>query len=771
MKKVVLIDGNSILTRAFYGIPMLSTADGLHTNAVYGFLNIMFRILDEEKPDGLVVAFDMKDPTFRHKKYPEYKGTRSGLPQEFHEQVPMIKDVLTAMNIPIISISGYEADDIIGTLAEELKNENYEVIVVSGDRDLLQLSDNNVRICIPKTSKGQTIYYNYLPDDVIREYGVTPKEFIDVKALMGDTSDNIPGLPGVGEKTAVSIIQKYHNIETAHANADEVKPPRASLALKENYDKAELSKWLATIDVHAPVDIDEADIQISDIYNQDAYKICYDYNLKSILKRFPQAGAMSEIINVEENSFFEEDGVIYSGNLKEYLKTNQLSSDKKYYDIGIAEYLLNPLAKPNNSFTLNKAKEYLKKIDSEGMKDLYDNIEMPLVYCLDDMEKAGIKIDAVSLKQFADELKLNIEKLEQQIYDEAGEIFNINSPKQLGVILFEKLGLPSGKKTKTGYSTSADVLEKLSADYEIVRHILEYRTLTKLYSTYAIGLAEYIADDGRIHGTFNQTVTATGRISSTEPNLQNIPIRTELGSKIRDVFVPENGYLFVDADYSQIELRVLAAMSGDEGLIAAYKEGHDIHAITASKVFNVSLENVTPQMRRNAKAVNFGVVYGISAFGLSEGLSISRKEAQQYIDDYFKTYPKVKAFLDDQIAFAKANGFVKTLYGRKRPVPELLSANFMQRQFGERIAMNSPIQGTAADIMKIAMIRVCNRLKNEKLDARVVLQIHDELLIEARENIAEDVKKIVCDEMTNAADLGIILEVDAHIGKTWLEAK
>lgn len=771
MKKIVLIDGHSILNRAFYGVPMLTNTEGQHTNAVYGFLNIMFRIIEEEKPDGLAVAFDLKDPTFRHKEYPEYKGTRKPMPQELHEQVDYTKGMLKAMNIPILTLSGYEADDILGTIAKKYQKDGYDVTIVSGDRDLLQLSDHNIKICQPKTSKGQTTVTNYYPDDVLREYSVTPLEIIELKALMGDSSDNIPGLPGVGEKTATAIISEYHSIENAHDHAAEIKPPRASKALIEDYDKAVLSKWLATINTDAPISVSPEDIALGDIYTRDAYDLCMKYNFKSMLKRFSSSDSEQLSYDENANTIIEDSDCIYVSDLKKLIKENSLKPGKTYYDICIAQYLINPLASPRNCFDTSKAKEILSKVKELGMWDLYTEIELPLVYALAEMESLGIKVESDKLRKYGEELKKDIDRIELEIYADAGESFNINSPKQLGVILFEKLLLPGGKKTKTGYSTSADVLEKLAQDYPFVSRILEYRALTKLYSTYAVGLQTYISGDGRIHGTFNQTVTATGRISSTEPNLQNIPIRTEMGSRIRDVFVPEEGYSFVDADYSQIELRVLASMSGDENLIKAYDNAVDVHTVTASNVFHVPLEEVTPAMRRNAKAVNFGVVYGISAFGLSEGLSISRKEAQEYINNYFKTYPDVKKYLDNQIAFAKENGYVKTIYGRIRPVPELSSSNFMQRQFGERIAMNSPIQGTAADIMKIAMLKVGNILKENGYDARIVLQVHDELLIEVKDNQAEEVRLLVAETMKGAAQLKVTLEVDANIGKTWLNAK
>ncbi|MBQ0146205.1 MAG: DNA polymerase I [Lachnospiraceae bacterium] len=771
MKKIVLIDGHSILNRAFYGVPMLTNTDGQHTNALYGFLNILFKILDEENPDGLAVAMDLKYPTFRHDKFKDYKGTRKPMPDELHEQVAYLKDMLTAMNIPVLTLQGFEADDIIGTIAKKYQDKGYEVTVVSGDRDLLQLADAHIKITLPKTVKGQTTVFNYYPEDVLKEYSVTPHEIIELKALMGDTSDNIPGLPGVGEKTATAIISQYHSIENAHEHASEIKPPRAAKALIDDYDKAVLSKWLATIKLDVPIDIAEDELSPGNIYSEPVRNLFIKYNFRSFLKRFDILSDNSPVVDMDSNICIEDDDAVYVSDLKSLLKEKTVTADKPVYDISIAEYLLNPLSEPQMYFDLTKAKELLSRLKEQGMWKLYTEIELPLVYALADMEKAGIKIDSHKLEEYGKELKKEIDRLEQEIYADANEIFNINSPRQLGIILFEKMQLPFAKKTKTGYSTSADVLEKLAGDHPFVRKILEFRTLSKLYSTYAVGLSAYISDDSRIHGHFNQTVTATGRISSTDPNLQNIPVRTELGSRIRDVFVPENGYVYVDADYSQIELRVLASMSGDEKLIKAYENALDIHTITASNVFHVPLEEVTPLMRRNAKAVNFGVVYGISAFGLSEGLSISRKEAQEYINNYFETYPDVKKYLDSQISFAKEHGYVSTLFGRKRPVPELKSGNFMQRQFGERVAMNSPIQGTAADIMKIAMINVDRAIKEKGYDARIVLQVHDELLIEVKKSQAEEVKNLVYNEMKGAASLKVTLEVDANIGTTWLDAK
>lgn len=885
MGKLVLIDGHSILNRAFYGVPELTNSEGLHTNAVYGFLNIMFKILEEEKADHLAVAFDLKEPTFRHKMYADYKGTRKPMPEELREQVPLMKEVLTAMGVPIMTMAGYEADDILGTLAKRNQADGVEVSVVSGDRDLLQLADKHIKIRIPKTSRGQTEVKDYYPEDVKREYQVTPEEFIDVKALMGDASDNIPGVPSIGEKTATSLIVSYGSIENAYAHLDEIKPPRAQKALAEHYDMAVMSKDLATICLDCPIEFSYEDAETGNLCTPEAYEYFKRLEFKSLLSRFDvqqmggegledsfwtvedlsgaeevfaraakaerigfqlifegeTVGALSLCFGENEIYVIPVSGLVTGGYLSDKLNelAEQRSADRQseyplsalslkpqlaflkfdygspVMDAGVAGYLLNPLKDtydyddlardylgmtvPSKADLIGKralstalldgepqaqtcacymgyiawkaAPELLERLEDAGMGALFSDMEMPLIYSLFHMEQAGVRVDKEQLKAYGDKLKVRIAKLEQEIYELAGAKFNINSPKQLGEILFERMQLPHGKKTKTGYSTAADVLEKLAPDYPVVRMILDYRQLTKLNSTYAEGLAAYIQKDGRIHGKFNQTITATGRISSTEPNLQNIPIRMELGREIRRVFVPEEGFVFVDADYSQIELRILAHMSGDERLINAYRDAQDIHAITASEVFHIPLDQVTPLQRRNAKAVNFGIVYGISAFGLSEDLSISRKEALEYINKYFDTYPGVKAFLDEQVRMGKEQGYVTTMFGRRRPIPELKSANFMQRSFGERVAMNSPIQGTAADIMKIAMIDVDRELRMRRMKSRIVLQVHDELLVEVHESELEEVTALLVDKMRCAAELAVCLEVEAHQGRNWLDAK
>lgn len=869
-EKIVLIDGHSILNRAFYGVPDLTNSEGLHTNAVYGFLNIMFKILDEEQPEYLTVTFDVHAPTFRHEMYADYKGTRKPMAEELRQQVPVIKDVLRAMNIQIIEKAGLEADDLLGTISCMCEAEGMDVSIISGDRDTLQLATEHVKIRIPKTKQGKTEVEDYNAGDVKERYGVTPKEFIDVKALMGDASDNIPGVPGVGEKTATKIIQEYHTIENAYEHADELKPPRASKNLQEYWEQAKLSKVLATIDTHAGIDFDIEKARHGDMYTKEAHELFQRLQFKNMLSRFDvevsaneveksfrevtdrdeierifaeavQAECVGAAISKDRGNvlplFAHPSGFgrialacgkdkIYSipcdmdtdmefllGKLsalagsakrfamcgmKEFLGYLPEAETKNSFDVIVAAYLLNPLKSDYayedvareqlnllideksddaakacyEAYTAYAAAPVLEaKLKEEGMDRLFFDIEMPLVFALFDMEQAGVKVEAEALKVYGDQLGAKTVELEKEIYDLAGEEFNINSPKQLGVILFEKLGMPHAKKTKTGYSTAADVLDKLAPDYPIVAKILEYRQLAKLKSTYADGLAVYIGKDGRIHGKFNQTVTATGRLSSTEPNLQNIPVRMELGRLIRKVFVPEEGYVFVDADYSQIELRILAHCSGDEQLIQAYREARDIHRMTASQVFHTPFDEVTDLQRRNAKAVNFGIVYGISSFGLSQDLSITRKEAAKYIEDYFETYPGIKKFLDDSVAHAREKGYAVTLFGRRRPVPELKSSNFMQRNFGERVAMNAPIQGTAADIIKIAMIGVNDELKKRNMKSRLILQVHDELLIEAEESEVEEVKAILKDKMEHAADLSVPLIVDMHAGENWYEAK
>lgn len=878
--KLVLIDGHSILNRAFYGIPELTNSEGLHTNAVYGFLNIMFKILDEEKPSHMVVAFDVKAPTFRHEMFEDYKGTRKAMPEELREQVPLIKQVLQTMNVSIIELPGYEADDILGTLSKKAESQGMKVSVITGDRDLLQLASQNILIRIPKTKRGGTEIENYFEKDVIESYQVTPLEFIDVKALMGDTADNIPGVPSVGEKTATKLIVQYKNIENLYDHIDEITRIKLNEALIENKDLAIMSKKLATINIDSPVDLDVSTTTLKDFFTPEAFDLMKRLEFKTILKRFDNSNAVEPVdikfklltdytevkkafekahkvkqvavhilsdtpgtivalalaISLEEvyvipKQWFITDEILilefkellFDPNvmlgligLKKHLKhlKDDMENSLTIFDAEIAAYLLNPLkdtyhyddiardflsttvlseneligkdsyevafetntdnfikmAAYSAGFVLQSMTPLLEKLKETEQYTLFTDIEMPLIFALNRMENIGVKVEEAELKTYSDMLGERIDILTQEIYQEVETEFNINSPKQLGEILFVKMGIAGGKKTKTGYSTSADILEKLAPDYPVIHKILEYRQMTKLKSTYADGLRNYICEDGRIHGKFNQTITATGRISSTEPNLQNIPIRMELGRALRKVFVPKTGCKFIDADYSQIELRILAHISGDENLIEAYKSEQDIHRITASKVFHTPFEEVTTEQRSNAKAVNFGIVYGISSFGLSQDLSITRKQASEYIKQYFETYPKIKEFLDDIVKKTRDTGYVTTLFGRRRPVPELASSNFMQRNFGERIAMNSPIQGTAADIMKIAMIQVDQSLRDNNLDSKIVLQVHDELLIEVPKHEVEQVKVIVTDCMKSAATLLVPLEVGIEVGDNWLEA-
>ena len=877
MSKLVLIDGHSILNRAFYGVPDLTNSEGLHTNAIYGFLNILFKILDEETPDYLTVAFDLSAPTFRHVMYQEYKGTRKPMADELRQQVPVIKEVLTAMGIMCISKEGFEADDILGTLAKRAESENIEVALVSGDRDLLQIATDVIKIRIPKTKAGKTEIEDYYAKDVVSVMGVTPKAFIDLKALMGDTADNIPGVPKVGQKTATELMVKYQSLDSIYDNLEEITKNSIRESLRENKDLAYLSQTLATIKTDVPLDYDFESARVHNFYTDEAYKYFKRLEFKNMLSRFEtnisyddvtetfrlieditesdtyvssliSGGKNIGLANIYENgellglTIATEDEVVFIrkwlfltedylfgylnkiGNSSVNVATCEIKQLYKFSDVTykdtledciVGAYLNNPI---KNDYSISDiANEYLgmmipdkaqlfkkmslkdaldkcpkealeyscynayvclhampkikERLKSAGMYDLYKNIEMPLTYVLYDMEMQGIEVVPAKLDEYSKMLSENIDVIEKTIFDAAGCEFNINSPKQLGEVLFEKMHLPGGKKTKTGYSTAADVLEKLSNDYPIVKDILSYRAYTKLKSTYAEGLKAYIDENNRIHSTFNQTITATGRLSSTEPNLQNIPIRMELGRQIRKVFVPKPGFVFMDADYSQIELRVLASLAGDEMLIKAYSEHADIHRITASQVFHVPFDEVTDLQRRNAKAVNFGIVYGISAFGLGEDLGISSKEAKVYIEDYFKTYPKIKDYLDNTVDDARKNGYTSTYYGRRRPIPELTSSNFMQRAFGERVAMNSPIQGTAADIIKIAMIRVFERLKKENLESKLILQVHDELLIETKIEEEQRVEDILREEMVNATNLAVKMEIDLNKGSDWFEAK
>ncbi len=892
-KKIMLIDGNSIINRAFYALPILTNKDGEYTNAVYGFLNIMFKLYDEEQPDYIAIAFDLPKPTFRHIKFEQYKGTRKSMPDELRPQIPLLKSLLAKMNIKIVELEGYEADDILGSIANIADKSALNTVIISGDRDLLQLCSETIKVRIPKTKSGKTEVENYNSQDVIDKIGVTPKEYIDVKALMGDTSDNIPGVPGIGEKTAIKIIQQFKTIENAIDNAENIKPKKASENLIEYKSQAILSKELATIITDVPLEINLEEMESPKIYNENSlneikrldFKTFFtrfenftentmqidskinDYNLidnikdlhlfaDELLKENIVAFCFSfingvnlglsitiketksifikindilteEIIISELSPFFQSNvkkitldykkeavflskfgvtlkNVVFDCMLAAYI-INSSKSSYNYNDI--AEEFLNEnynsdesiFGKGKNKIT-DKNKSILEQIEKDillsyvcsqsnvifrsydvmekilkenNQLELYYNVEFPLADVLKDMELNGIKVNKDELIEYGKTLDIKLEELTGDIYELAGEQFNINSPMQLGTILFEKLGLKSTKKTKSGYSTAADILEKLKDKHQIIEKILSYRTIAKLKSTYVDGLLNEIDENtNKIYSTFNQTITSTGRISSTEPNLQNIPIRLEIGRKLRKVFVPSSDeFIFLDGDYSQIELRVLAHMSGDETLINAFKEGQDIHRLTASQVLKIPYEQITSEQRSNAKAVNFGIVYGISAFSLSQDLNITKKEADNYIKGYFEKYPNVKKYMDLTIENAKRDGYAATIFNRRRSIPELSSSNFVQRGFGERVAMNMPIQGTAADIIKIAMIKVHKRLKEENLESRLILQVHDELLLEAKRNEIDLVKEIVKKEMENCVELLVPLETDFHLGETWYDAK
>ena len=883
-EKIMLIDGNSIVNRAFYGVPLLTNGEGRYTNGVYGFLNILFKLLDEEQPDYLAVAFDLHAPTFRHRTFDGYKGTRKGMPEELREQMPLLKEVLQAMHIPIFEQEGFEADDILGTLSALAEKNGIVPVVVSGDRDLLQLAGETLKVRIPKTKGGRTETEDYYAADVQAKYGVTPAEFIDMKALMGDASDNIPGVPGIGEKTAAKIITQYHDIETAIAHAAEIKPKKASENLAAYQEQARLSKFLATIVRDMPLEWDKETLKIGDMFNQTAYELVKRLEFKSMFSRFEgsasapkqaeqtyrfvadREGAKEVLAALKKGEvgyafvYENEEGqglALYQEQLggvwmeasmaflmQELLEIFQpFFADSAYrkighdvkkdirflrsygydgftaeFDTAIGAYILNATgssyeyddiaaaflnetypsqeevfgkgrtkkafaALPEAERTAYGARQAeiffrARKVMEERLaeneqKSLFYDMEMPLIYVLADMEKYGIKVDKAALLAYQKRLGESLDGMEEEIYTLAGEKFNINSPKQLGVILFEKLGLKGGKKTKTGYSTAADVLEKLRTAHPIVERILHYRQLAKLKSTYADGLLAVMdAETEKIYSTFNQTITATGRISSTEPNLQNIPVRLELGRELRKIFIPESAeFCFLDADYSQIEVRVLAHISGDESLIAAFKSNQDIHRMTASQVFHVPFDEVTPLQRSNAKAVNFGIIYGKGAFSLGQDLGISRKEAEEYINAYFARYPKIKTFMEDTIKNGTKNGYVSTLWNRRRNMPELQSSNFMQRAAGERAAMNMPIQGTAADIIKLAMIKVHRALQEGGYRSRLILQVHDELLIEAYKEEKDAVAKILKENMEHAADLLVPLDVDVHEGASWFEAK
>ena len=885
MENLVLIDGNSILNRAFYGTmstKLLMTEDGTYTNAIYGFLTIMFKIMEDLKPQYLVVTFDLKAPTHRHKLYEGYKANRKGMPNELSSQIPILKEILNAMNIKVIEKEGYEADDIIGTLAKWGQKNNLDVTILTGDRDSFQLIDEHIKVRIPHTVQGKTETEDYTVEKINEKYGLSPKSLIEVKGLAGDSSDNIPGIPGVGEKTAITLIKNYKNIEALYNHIDELKG-KLREKVEQNKELALLSRTLGTIDLKVPIDKNLDDMRIvewdkdkvTDIFTKlkfnrfiDRFKLektqeqeinivteeikenqlkKYIEEVKETKKIYyyiitkPESGAgilntkiegitvysekenKAYLVKPQElKDIFENEKILKIGYKQKtdyiLLKQIGINSQKLMFDIEIAGYLLNsniskytieylaeeylkidvatylkneePQEKQLTLFDVPKETKISKKnyiyaylinklyyILTEKMQQtdtlkLFNEIEMPLLEVLADMQYQGIYVDKEQLLEFGNELKNRIEELTKEIYELAGEEFNINSPKQLGEILFDKLKLPMGKKNKKGYSTGVEVLEKLKFTHPIIEKLLEYRQIGKLNSTYVEGLVTYInSTTKKIHSSFHQTVTATGRISSTEPNLQNIPTRNELGKNLRKAFKPEPGKIFIDADYSQIELRVLAHISNDKQMIEAFNNNEDIHTQVASKVFNTPMEDVTKEQRTKAKAVNFGIVYGISDFGLSEQLKIPRREAKQYIEQYLDKYQGIKAFMERIVETAQKDGYVETLFHRRRYVPEINSNNYMVRQFGHRIAMNTPIQGTAADIMKLAMINIYNEFNKQNLKSKIILQVHDELLIEAIPEEKDNIEQILKKKMENVILLNVPLKIDIEEGENLYDAK
>lgn len=859
--KILAIDGNSILNRAFYGIRALSTKDGRFTNGIYGFLTILMKLRDEVKPDGVAIAFDLKAPTFRHKMYDGYKANRHGMPPELAGQLPVLKELLVAMGYKIISLEGYEADDILGTVAEMCKNGD-ECFIATGDRDSFQLVRDNVTVLLPHTKMGTTTTEIYTPSRIKEEYGVTPLQMIDIKALQGDSSDCIPGVAGVGQKTAGDLIQKFTSIKNIYDNID-------TLEIKENLknklvndkEKAFLSYTLGTIINNVPIDCELNDLVPQNADEQKVRTMLADLEMFKIIEKlnlsaptvvekkeekvkeldFTADFDLNELlskIRTEKNAYFTVDykdldnpqicflcdNTVYhlepmhfgyfefvkelleDENIKKYTDNSKLLYRFAFLnnieikglklDTSLAGYILNPSANGYNPLRLceeykapiPKVKTDLPlaqecavmksvstrlttEIETNEQEYLLYNVEMPLAEVLASMEHLGFAVDRQGIAEFTQKISGELKTIQSEIYELAGEEFNINSPKQLGVVLFEKLGLPAKKKTKSGYSTNADVLESLQDENPIVEKILWYRTLSKLYSTYCEGLLKVIGEDGRIHSSFIQTETRTGRISSTEPNLQNIPVRKEIGREMRRFFVAKDGCLLADADYSQIELRVLSHIADDEEMIKAFNDEVDIHTVTASQVFNMPIELVTPLMRSRAKAVNFGIVYGIGAFSLAKDIGVTRKEADDYIKGYLRHYAGVDKYMETVAKDAKEKGYVSTLWGRRRYLPELNSSNGMLRAFGERVARNMPIQGTAADIIKIAMVRVYNRLKEEKMDAKLILQVHDELIVEAPKNEIEKAAKILSEEMENACKMKVRLRADVNTGRTWYDAK
>ncbi len=839
--KLMILDGNSVINRAFFGVRPLTTRDGLYTNAIYGFLNILERMEKEEQPEAVCVAFDLHGPTFRHEKYSGYKATRHGMPEELQQQMPVMKQVLKAMNIPIYQCQGWEADDVIGTVGKICSNNDWECVVITGDRDSLQLIDRNVHIKLVITKGGQTAATLYDEAKFREEYGFAPDKLVDLKALMGDSSDNIPGVAGVGPKTATELLLRFGSLDGVYANLEDPSiRPKLREKLEAGRESAYLSYDLATIRPEAPIDFEPRDAIIQPYNRPELFALFQKLEFVRLIDRYGLQGAEAEAPRQEAKAvqlpkadslpaagtpcavYPAADGslgVAWDGGVCVLspmevqvgvelpgcavchdLKTTMHQLDEMgvafepfAFDTKLAAYDLHP---SHSDYPVSKlATSFLgisvedgdaagcaqavwqlrpvlhQALCDQGMESLYYQMELPLCPVLYRMEREGVAIDTRQLEQFGSMLSQRIADCEALIYGYAGEMFNINSPKQLGEILFDKLGLPPVKKTKTGYSTNADVLEKLKHQHPIVPAIMDYRVLTKLKSTYADGLIHAVQSDGRVHTTFQNMVTATGRLSSTDPNLQNIPVRTDLGAEIRKMFVPKPGCVLVDADYSQIELRVLAHIAGDQAMQQAFRSGMDIHTATASQVFNTTVESVTPLQRRNAKAVNFGIVYGISEFSLAEDIGVSRWEAKEYIAQYLANYPGIRDYRKQVVADAREKGYTQTLYGRKRYIPELKSTNFHIRQGAERIALNTPIQGTAADLIKLAMLRVDRALRERYPEAKLLLQVHDELIVECPEEIAEDVAQLVSQEMTQVAQLDVPLTADAKFGHNWYEAK
>lgn len=841
--KLLILDGNSVINRAYFGVRPLTTRDGLYTHAIYGFLNILERMEKEEQPEAIAVAFDLHGPTFRHLKYEGYKANRHGMPEELAQQMPIMKDVLRAMNIPIYECQGWEADDVIGTAAKICSNQGWECVIVTGDRDSLQLIDGNVHVKLVISKPGQTTATLYTEEVFREEYGFEPKKLIDLKALMGDSSDNIPGVGGIGPKTAKELLAKFGSLDGVYAHLDDPSiRPKLREKLEKDREQAYLSYDLATIHPEAPVEFAPQDAIVQPYNRPELYKLFQKLEFVRLIDKYGLRGAAEEVprqetavkalprvdtlpADVPECALYlAEDGslgIAWEGGVcaftpMELTMQGLALTDKKLilhdskttfhrlnglgigsgqcvFDTALAAYDLNPsqsdypVSKLATNFLGTSVEDgdaascaealwqlrpvLTGELEKSGMTSLYRDIELPLCDVLCHMENRGIRIDRNQLEQFGQMLSQRIAACEELIFSYSGGTFNINSPKQLGEVLFEKLGLPPSKKTQKGYSTNAEVLEKLKDKHPIIPAIMDYRMLTKLKSTYADGLLKEIGEDGRVHTTFQNLVTATGRLSSTEPNLQNIPVRTDLGAEIRKMFVPEPGCVLVDADYSQIELRVLAHIADDKAMQKAFCDRVDIHTATASQVFGVPVEEVTPLQRRHAKAVNFGIVYGISEFSLAEDIGVSRYEAREYIDNYLANYSGVRAYMKQVVADARETGYTQTLYGRRRYVPELKSSNFNVRSGAERITLNTPIQGTAADIIKLAMIRVENALKENYPEAKLLLQVHDELIVECPEGQAEAVAALVSREMEGVAQLKVPLTAEAHFGKSWYDAK